>query len=82
MAVNEISQLLKDDGGFQVRSFTTAEMRKWWVYIAFNIEEPVFVVESKGHKYKFIMGFVNDSSVYVIDELNALPDPAIAGPFG
>ena len=75
IAFEQISRILKDDGGFQVRSFTTAEMSKWWAYIGFNIEEPVFVVESKSKKFKFVMGFVDDSSVYVIDELNVLPDP-------
>jgi hypothetical protein len=71
-----ICTILAEDGGFQVRSFTTREMAKWWVYIGFDIEEPVFVVETKGGKYKFVIGFVTDDHVFIVDELNALPDAA------
>lgn len=70
----ELRTMLADDGGFEVRSFTTEEMAKWWVYIGFDIEEPVFVVATKGGRYKFIVAFVKDDHVFVVDELNALPD--------
>lgn len=69
----EVSRLLHDDGGFKVRALQTAEMTKWWKYIGFDIEEPVYVVESAGRQYRFVFGFSHDR-VLILDELNGLPD--------
>ena len=67
-----VAQLLKSDGGYEIRAFTANEMKRWWAGIAFNLEEPLFIVASKGGNYKFVLGFVDDSSVYVLDELKTL----------
>jgi len=68
----ELSRRLREDGGFHVRALKTREMAKWWIYIGFNIEEPVYVVASEGGKYRFIVTFSRDR-VFGLDELNGLP---------
>jgi hypothetical protein len=72
----ELSAMLSEDGSFEVRSFTSVEMAKWWVYIGFDIEEPVFVVTSNGGRYKFVIGFGSGDQVFIVDELNSLPAAA------
>jgi hypothetical protein len=71
-AFSSVKELVNSDGGFQIRALSTEEMKQWWPYISFNVEEPVFVVSTKGAKYRFVFGFVDDLKVYVIDELNTL----------
>lgn len=73
LLAKELCAVLAEDGGFEIRAFTTSEMAKWWIYIGFDIEEPVFVVATKDGKYKFVVGFVDDH-IFIVDELNALPD--------
>ena len=70
----EMKRLLDADGGFTVRALSTDEMAKWWIYIAFDIEEPVYVVATSSGKYRFIVTF-NQDKVFSIDELNGLPGP-------
>ena len=70
----EMARLLKEDGGLQIRALTTKEMEKWWVYIGWDIEEPVFVVASKGEKYRFIVELNSKNQISILDELNALPN--------
>lgn len=69
-----IAKLLEEDGGFAVRALTTDEMAKWWVYIGFDIEEPVYVAASKGGKYRFILEINDKNTAAIVDELNALPN--------
>jgi len=69
----KLRTLIQQDGGGTVRAMRTAEMDKWWAFISFDIEEPVFVVESKGGRYLFILTFVKDG-VFGFDELNGLPN--------
>jgi len=71
---NTITAIVAEDGGCEIRALTTDEMAKWWVYIGFDIEEPVYVVASKGRRYKFVISFVKDDKIFIVDELNALPD--------
>jgi len=73
LLAKEMSAVLAADGGFVVRSLSTLEMAKWWIYIGFDIEEPVYVVASNGGRYKFVVGFAR-SEIFVVDELNSLPD--------
>jgi hypothetical protein len=47
-------------------------MQAWWTFIGFDIEEPTFVLETKGGMYRFIVDFLH-GHVFLIDELNALP---------
>ena len=68
----EMARLLKEDGGFHVRALQTREMARWWCYIGFDIEEPVYVVETEGKHYRFIVTLV-DGAVFAVDELNGLP---------
>lgn len=69
----EISRLLKEDGGFDIRSLKTEEMTKWWVYIMFDIEEPVFVVASKKGHFRFVVELNAKEQIAILDELNGLP---------
>jgi hypothetical protein len=50
-------------------------MAKWWVFIAFDIEEPVLVIETAGGGYLFVLHF-SATGLLAVDELNALPDPS------
>jgi len=68
----EIPKRLHEDGGFQVRALRTTEMAKWWIYIALDIEEPTFVIESAGGHYRFIVALLKEK-IFSIDELNGLP---------
>ena len=72
--VTALRGLIQADGGGKVRALHTAEMAKWWVYIGFDIEEPVFVLETTGGRYRFILSFTKND-LLTVDEPNALPDP-------
>jgi hypothetical protein len=69
----EMARLLKEDGGLEVRALKTKEMAKWWIYIGWDIEEPVFVVASKGGKFRFIVELNDKNQISILDELNGLP---------
>lgn len=72
--VRELRAVLAEHGGFEVHALTTIEMQKWWVYIGFDIEEPVYVVATRDGRYKFVIGLIDDQTIFVVDELNSLPD--------
>ncbi len=65
---------VRANGPWTIRSLTTEEMDKWWCYIAFDIEEPVYLVETDGGNYKFVVTYGKDGLLFSIDELNSLPD--------
>lgn len=67
-----LRELIAADGGGTVRGLRTKEMSHWWVFIGWDIEEPVFVVESRGGRYRIIVGW-NGDHVFAFDELAALP---------
>ncbi|MFT3867147.1 MAG: hypothetical protein QM715_01495 [Nibricoccus sp.] len=69
IAVDELRSLIAADGGGAIRAFTTAEMDLWWTFISIDIEEPVFVLETKGGKYRFVIALSEDH-VFCFDELN------------
>ncbi len=71
-----LRQLIQSDGGGKVRALHAAEMAKWWVFIAFDIEEPSLVLETIGGKYCFVLSFTN-AGLSVVDKLNTLPDPRL-----
>jgi hypothetical protein len=60
---------LADDGGFTVRAMTSDEMALWWTFISFDIEEPVFIVESR--KHRFVLD-LHAPSMIQLDDLNHL----------
>jgi hypothetical protein len=68
----ELRALIVADSGAQLRAFRTDEMHFWWTYIGFDIEEPVFVLETNGGRHRFIVG-CSKNRVTLLDELNALP---------
>jgi hypothetical protein len=70
---------VQEGGGATVRALSTAEMRKWWIFIGFDIQEPTLVLETNDKKRQFIFGFVNRQAV-VIDELKKLPNFPAAPP--
>lgn len=67
----EWAALLGSDGGFRIRSLMSKEMAEWWPFIAFDIQEPIFVVESENEKFRFIVHF-SDGKISNLDELNSL----------
>ncbi|MFT3780457.1 MAG: hypothetical protein QM790_00480 [Nibricoccus sp.] len=73
-AVDALRKMIANDGGGIVRALKSAEMDFWWTFIGFDIEEPVFVLETKGGSYRFIVTMLQ-GHVFCIDELNALTAP-------
>lgn len=71
-AIAKIRALIAADGGGTIRAMRTAEMNDWWTFITLDIEEPTFVLETKGGKYLFIVCWLK-GHVFCIDELRALP---------
>jgi hypothetical protein len=59
-------------GGATVRALSSEEMRRWWVFIPFDIQEPTLLLETKDKKWRFVFGLINNQIV-VLDELNGLP---------
>lgn len=75
VAVQALRKLIAKDGGGHIRAFTSTEMNLWWTYITFDIEEPVFVLETNGGKFRFIVGFNSKGCVNCLDELNFFTPP-------
>lgn len=73
--VATLRQIISADGGGKVRAMRSAEMAKWWVFIAFDIEEPALMLETTGGKHLFVLHFTT-AGLLAVDELNALPDPS------
>ena len=53
---NVLSETIRLDPDFRIRKMTPEELAIVWYYIAWDIEEPIFVAEDKSHK--FIFGFM------------------------
>lgn len=70
--MKEVRSLIAADGGGNCRALRTDEMNQWWTYIAFDIEEPIFLIETKGGHHRFIVG-CSDNQISQIDDLNAEP---------
>ena len=70
--IAEVRRLIADDYGGTLRALRTDEMERWWTFIGFDIEEPTFVIETKGGKYRFVV-MCSDDNLFGFDELNALP---------
>lgn len=59
------NEILKD---FKIRKANEYELKYYWATISFDINEPLFVIESENHKY--ILNFIEDSSkLFWIDEI-------------
>ncbi len=71
-AVENVRKLIAADGGATIRALESKEMAQWWAFISLDIEEPVYVVETKRHSYRFIVGLLHDQ-LFLLDELNGLP---------
>lgn len=71
-AVARLRTLVKKDGGGTIRALTSREMDEWWTFIGFDIEEPVFVLETHQRKYRLVLAFDDAGRINLIDELNAL----------
>jgi hypothetical protein len=72
VVVKEVRSLIAADGGGTCRALRTGEMNQWWTYIGFDIEEPVFLIETKGGHHRFVVG-CRDNEVSLVDDLNRLP---------
>ncbi|MBK9990634.1 MAG: hypothetical protein IPP19_07880 [Verrucomicrobia bacterium] len=75
VAAQALRKVIADDGGGSIHAMSTAEMDHWWTFIGFDIEEPVFVLETHGGKYRFIVGFDSKGCVSCLDELNFFSPP-------
>ena len=53
-----------------VRAFKTQELARWWIFIPFDIEEPIFVVESGTTSRRYIFSFSKDGEAVLLDELS------------
>lgn len=60
-----IVQTIKTDGSFTIRKPNPTELKIYWAFISFDIEEPIFIIESKSHK--FIVNFFNDHILHLDD---------------
>jgi len=67
-----LAALLSQASGASVRALTRAEMAQWWAFIAFDITEPVLVVETQQPAYRFVLLYSGEGVGWV-EELNALP---------
>lgn len=53
--------------GFIIRKANENELKYYWATISFDIEEPLFIVESNGHNY-ILNFFKKESKLFWIDE--------------
>ncbi len=70
--VKEVRSLIAADGGGTCRALRTDEMNQWWTYIGFDIEEPVFMIETNGGHHRFIVA-CHDNKISLVDDLNGVP---------
>jgi TPR repeat protein len=63
-----LRKVLKDDGGFTVRALNAEELSVYWAEIAWDIEEPVFTLQSKSHLFVIQMAGV-PPRVFFLDDL-------------
>jgi hypothetical protein len=68
---SRVVAMVAADGGGRVRALRADEMRTWWQFIAYDITEPIFVLETANSSHRFIIG-VNQDGIGMIDELNVL----------
>lgn len=73
-AALRVRQIVAGAGGGSIRALTAEEMDAWWTFISFDIEEPVFVLETRRAGLRFIVHFNDDGRLALLDELNALPN--------
>lgn len=71
--VRALRQIIADDGGGKIRALRADEMTHWWTFIAFDIAEPVFVLETANGRHRFILSCTH-GKVGAVDELNGLPE--------
>ena len=71
-ATRALRQVVAADGGGALRALHAAEMTQWWTFIAFDIAEPVFVLETANGRHRFVLSVTRDRIVS-LDELGALP---------
>ena len=65
-----LRDILKNDGGFRIRKLNSRELEVYWAMIPYDIEEPIFILESSNHK--IIVDFASDKILHVDDYQNAL----------
>jgi hypothetical protein len=67
-----LRHLIRADGGGRLRAMTTQEMKRWWPFIAFDIQEPTLVLETARGSHRFVLTFENGRLV-AVDDLTGLP---------
>lgn len=65
----DLRRLLDREGGFILRALDQEELQVYWGIVGWNIQEPIFILQTQSHKY--VMEFRQGSAVYV-DDLEGL----------
>lgn len=60
-----IRTVLAKDGTFVIRKLNNKELRLYWAMIPYDIEEPIFILDSKNHK--ILVDFVDGKIMHVDD---------------
>jgi hypothetical protein len=70
---------LLNDGGFFLRAADPQELKLYWAIIAWDIEEPLFILQTPSHK---ILMEIHDGSVFYLDDFQGvrLSPPGQAAP--
>jgi hypothetical protein len=65
-------RMIDKDGGGEIRAASTAEMARWWPFVASDYTEPLLILATKNGAHTFGMLFESGRLV-LIDDLNGLP---------
>jgi hypothetical protein len=61
-----LRQIVQADGNFEIRAPNEKEFALYWAIISYDLQEPIFIIETKSHK--FLLDF-NEDSVFFFDDL-------------
>lgn len=65
-ALNHVREQLNQDGQFVIRHLSHGELNRYWGFIAYDIEEPIFVVESA--RRKFLFDLKKNQTLFYLDD--------------
>jgi hypothetical protein len=64
-AIDSEDQVISDlkEDNYQIKILNQAELKYFWNIIFYNIEEPLFIIESP--KIKFICDFLGNDKIFI-----------------
>ena len=65
-----LRSIFQNSGTFIIRKLTPLEMQAYWMMIAYDIEEPIYTIESPG--FNLVVDFNNDGEIFYIDNFYRL----------